>query len=138
MPPQSRLVASFAHTSKQLEDKWSLSSKYTCPQFVISEIMNETASYINTHWPISFRGTIPTSSFQQLSTNMPTCSTTFRVSTSLVSLLTASSSKCVTLASFKNWFYTGYQKVRWDEIPRPCPCQMAFHHLDRAPTMHPE
>src|SRR5882724_9482515 len=32
------------------EDQWSLSTKYVCPQSVISEIMNETASYINTHW----------------------------------------------------------------------------------------
>ena len=32
------------------EDQWSLSTKYMCPQSVISKIMNEMASYINTCW----------------------------------------------------------------------------------------
>ena len=32
------------------EDQWSLSTKYVCPQSVISKITIETTSYINTCW----------------------------------------------------------------------------------------
>ncbi|KAF8573138.1 hypothetical protein K439DRAFT_1399888, partial [Ramaria rubella] len=35
---------------RSLEDQWSLATKYARPQLAISEIMNETASYVNARW----------------------------------------------------------------------------------------
>src|SRR5882724_4331612 len=122
------------------EDQWSLSTKYARPQSAISEITNETASYINTRWAhLLFWDDHSVVSPEALH-KYADALTDFRAPTSSVSLFIDCTihQKCHP-SIFQELVYTGYKKYHGMKFQGLVAPNGLLVHLDgpyRAPQNH--